>query len=390
MRVLPRYQQFMAELAAALIVATLILIGGCENPAPSNEGQVSPQVVAEEPVKPARPHPPITFFGEFPGRESVPFESRPTRSMVQHSECSEGADYDPCVDSTGRWLVFSSTRHSPKPDLYIKAVQGAAITQVTSDPAADIQPAYSPDNQRLAFASDRRGNYDIWVVGVDGQNTMQLTDSPAPEVHPTWSPNGQFIAYCSMNRQSKQWEIWMLDVKQPGTKKFIGQGLYPHWSSKGDILVYQKARERGSYLFSVWTIQLVTGEPRYPTEVTSSATQAYILPAFSPDGRKIVFCAVDPLSSATADTDALSDLWVVNVDGSEALRVTEAEGSAYSPFWAGDGRIYFTSNREGKEGIWSLRPINDTAVDGSSNTDSGQRKSADSTGVSGRSGPMDQ
>src|SRR3990172_4512992 len=92
---------------------------------------------------------PITFFGEFPDRASVPFEARPVRSALQHTNCPEGADFDPAVDPTGRMLAFASTRNSTKPDIYVKTVGGAAVTQVTSTPASDIQPEFSPDGKRV-------------------------------------------------------------------------------------------------------------------------------------------------------------------------------------------------------------------------------------------------
>ena len=41
---------------------------------------------------------------------------------------------------------------------------GAAVTQLTKDPANDVMPAISPDGQWVAFASDRSGNWDIYLI----------------------------------------------------------------------------------------------------------------------------------------------------------------------------------------------------------------------------------
>lgn len=318
---------------------------------------------AAVPATPAALQRPVSLFGEFPDSENVPFEARPVHSLLQHTDCPEGADLDPTVDATGKFLAFASTRHARKPDIYMKGVGSAAVTQLTSDSASDIQPEFSPDGKRIVFASDRSGNFDIWMMTLNGSQATQLTREPAQDVHPTWAPDGQRIAYCSMNPRSGQWELWVLDLREPGARKFIGYGLYPRWSPTEDVIVYQRARERGQHLFSIWTLRLVNGEPRFPTEVSASATEAQILPTFSPDGRSIVFCAIGgPANSPQRAAPAESDLWMVNVDGSEPVRLTEGQGTNYSPFWAKDGRTYFTSTRGGRETIWSVRPVMDVTA----------------------------
>lgn len=350
---------------AATGVIVLVLVAGCDSwrmssrePAVASEQEPQPaESIGIEPLVTERAATSISLFGEHPDRASVPFETRPATSILQHTNSPEGADFDPALDATGRTLAFASTRNSARPDIYIKSVGGAAVTQVTSDPASDIQPEFSPDGQRLVFASDRSGNFDIWMIGIDGQGATQLTNTPAPEVHPTWSPDGQRICYCRLDSRSGQWELWIIDLRQPGTRKFVGYGAYPRWSPVGDVILYQRARERGQRWFSIWTLQLVNGEPRFPTEIAASATEAYILPAFSPDGRRIVFCAASPSGDGGGGHPSASDLWIVNADGSEPVRLTESQGSNYSPIWGRDGRVYFTSTRGGSESIWSVSPI---------------------------------
>lgn len=306
--------------------------------------------------RPASTSSPIGLFGEFPDSESVPFELRASYSLLQHTDCPEGADFDPAVDPTGGQLAFASTRHTRRPDLYIKTVGGAAVTQITSDPASDIQPEFSPDGKRLVFSSDRTGNFDIWMIGVDGVGATQLTHEPSHDVRPTWAPDGQRIAYCSLNPKSGQWELWMLDLRQPGLRKFVGYGLYPRWSPTEDLIAYQRARQRGQRWFSIWTLRLVQGEPRFPTEISASASEAHILPTFSPDGQKIAFCALCDGGDAAGGNSGRSEIRVINVDGSEPSRLTGGDDSSFSPCWARDGRVYFASNRGGKETIWSVRP----------------------------------
>src|SRR5262245_37980713 len=78
--------------------------------------------------------------------------------------------------------------------------------QLTSHPADDMSPAWSPDGQMIAFSSTRSGNPDIWVIPANGGEARQLTSHPAPDFEPTWSPDGTQIAFSST--RSGNFDIW--------------------------------------------------------------------------------------------------------------------------------------------------------------------------------------
>jgi Tol biopolymer transport system component len=300
----------------------------------------------------------VNPFGEMPGRASVPYFTRTAASLVRHTFADDGAEFDPCISPDGQSFVFASTRHNVKPDLYHKQIDGVAVTQLTADPASDIQPAYSPNGRRVAFASDRSGNWDIWIVGLDGTQPVQMTSSASDEIHPSWSPDGTKIVYCSLPPQG-QWELWIADATSGGGhKRFIGYGLFPEWSPAGDTIVYQRARERGSRHFSIWTMQLLDGEPRYPTEVAATAGMALISPSWSRDGAKIAFTTVPPAATSLAPgaTPKFADIWVVNANGRNRVRLTDGHTANFGPTWSPMNRVFFTSGREGQDAIWSLSP----------------------------------
>jgi TolB protein len=309
---------------------------------------------------PAAKLPGISLFGDLPSVSGVPFEGQASSGLQQHTFTREGADFDPDVDRTGRLLVFASTCHATRPNIYVKAVGESALTQLTDDPASHVQPRISPDGKSVAYASDRSGNWDIWITSIDGQNTQQVTKSHAEEVHPDWASDGRRLVYCALNPQNKQWELWVVDLRQTGTKKFLGAGLFPRWSPKEDVIVYQRARARGNRLFGVWTIRLIDGEPRFPTEVAASPDHALIAPAWSADGSKIVYCSVEvnpPDAAPSSQRAVRGDIWMTDVDGRGKVCLTKGDAVNYSPVCGVDGRIYFASNRSGSENIWSVVPI---------------------------------
>lgn len=309
--------------------------------------------------------------GQLDSWQEVSFEAKPFSSLIQHSFCEEGGDFDPDISADGKWLVFSSLQNSPNPDLYLKQVNGATATRLTSDTASEIQPCFSPSGDKVAYATNRSGNWDIWVIGIDGTNPTRLTSDGSDDIHPSWSPDGTQIVYCSTGARSRQWELWILEVAKPSIRKFIGYGLFPRWCPNAQVpkIAFQLARARGSRWFSIWTIDIVNGEARYPTEIISNIDYACICPAWSSDGAKIAYSTVGQAGRLDNDknpqvkpapagpsTPTAEDIWIVDIDGRNNHSLTNSDTRNFSPAWSVDGRIFFCSDRNGLENVWSIMP----------------------------------
>ncbi len=307
----------------------------------------------------SRPTRPLSLFGQIDGGEtgkSSPLDSPDNIRRVTFA--TEGADFDPFVDRTGKWLVYASTQHRKTSDLYIKKVDGTAVTQLTNDQGNDVMPVFSPDGKTIAFASDRSGNWDIYVMSAAGGQPTQITNDATDDIHPSFSPDGMQLVYCSHGTQSGQWELVVVDVANPATKRFIGYGLLPSWSPTENKIAFQRARERGTRWFSIWTIDYENGEGVRPTEIAASSNAAVITPSWSPDGNHLVFCTVlDPAADEQA-RPGKSDIWIVAVDGTGRINLTHSEFNNLQPVWANDGSIYFISNRSknSTDNVYAIRP----------------------------------
>jgi Tol biopolymer transport system component len=326
-------------------------------PAPANIDSSEPKThfIAAEDAASTRA---VNVFGEFNGvpRGAVP--AGPAEAgFQQHTVTEEGFDADVTVDPSGRWLAFSSTRHSEQSDIYLKRADGTSVIQLTADSAEDVHPCFSPDGRRIAFASTRSGNWDLYVMDTDGRNVEQVTTGPAQEMHPSFSPDGNRLVYSALSTRNDQWDLWVIDLPT-GAKRLIGQGLFPTWSPRQDVdrIAFQRARQRGSRWFSLWTLDLVNGEPRRLTEVAASANAAIVSPAWSPDGARLAFTTIlDPNTPDTNQPTGCNDVWIVSADGTSRQRITNGFGLNLAPHWAPDNRLYFISDRSGQENIWSAR-----------------------------------
>ncbi len=138
------------------------------------------------------------------------------------------------------------------------------------------------------------------------------------------------------------------------------------WSPVDDTIAFQRARERGSRWFSVWTVQLEDGEAVRPTEIAVSSNAAVITPRWSPDGEQLVFCTVLDPAAEDPDQATLADVWVVHRDGSGRTKLTTGDAANLQPSWGPDGRVYFISDRGSVDGevenIWSVQPQGMLAV----------------------------
>lgn len=101
------------------------------------------------------------------------------------------------VSPDGRSLAFSPDRLGNQ-DLWSLDLDTGALTQLTSDQAAEWAPRWSRDGQWIAFYASRTGEREIYVMAADRPGDVrQLTSSPGLDATPDWSPDGRWIAYRS-------------------------------------------------------------------------------------------------------------------------------------------------------------------------------------------------
>jgi TolB protein len=87
---------------------------------------------------------------------------------------------------------------------------GSDVRRLTDHPKMDCWPAWSPDGKRIAFTSNRDGNYEIYLMNADGSGQRNLTQHPASDNFAAFSPDGRRLAFLS-NRDGG-YGIYVMDL----------------------------------------------------------------------------------------------------------------------------------------------------------------------------------
>ncbi len=200
------------------------------------------------------------------------------------------------VDPAGKQIVFSLLG-----DLYTLPIEGGTATRITSGPAYDVQPRFSPDGQSIAFASDRDGLENLWICDRSGANCRQISREKKRTVSsPAWSPDGQYLIGRKRLTDVSSLgtvELWMWHRKggegvaltkkaeQPDAAdpQFSKDGRFVYFSGRDARYRYDRDPNEG-----IWQIKRFDRRNGQITPLTGEFGGC-AAPTLSPDGSKLAF-----------------------------------------------------------------------------------------------------
>ena len=100
-------------------------------------------------------------------------------------------------------------------DIWLLDLVRGGMTRLTFDAALDINPVWSPDGMRIAFASNRTGVFDLYVKPSNGSGAEErLVESPNNKAPQDWSRDGRWLLYYEINPTTGR-DLWALDMTSP-------------------------------------------------------------------------------------------------------------------------------------------------------------------------------
>jgi len=89
----------------------------------------------------------------------------------------------------GQRIAYASNKDGTL-DIWVMDAEGGSRRNLTGswDTSDEAAPTWSPDGSRIAFDSDKEGSHDIWVMKADGSARRRVTQSSADETEPDWGP----------------------------------------------------------------------------------------------------------------------------------------------------------------------------------------------------------
>ncbi len=254
-------------------------------------------------------------------------------------------DEQPAWSPDRTHLAFVSTRQVARRLYVTRADAYAPQPLLPFSQFEDWEPKWSPDGRRIAFASNRLGSFNLFVVRVDpltGQadqaSVRQVTQGLNWDASPDWSPDSTLLVFSS-NRGTGERLLYAVDVEDAGggvgevagrTVSLLTPGDtgadQPAWSPDGTTIAYTSDREGTK---DIWVMDVTVtagahgrvvtaGNHRRLTTDAASATALDEQPAWSPDGRYLLF---------VSDRSGTPDVYRLDLDRPGAAPVLLAAGA---------------------------------------------------------------
>jgi Tol biopolymer transport system component len=220
----------------------------------------------------------IAFSSSKPGGSEILVVNSDGSDLQSLTSNSNSSDGEPAWSPDGRQIAFVrgfdptsdgiANSTSCGFEIYVVSADGTGTPVRITDGSGGTDPSWSPDGTRIAYVSDRDGDFDIYSITLGSSKVDQLTQTPENEAEPTWSPDGTQIAYArGYFHASSSCGFAHTGLSDPGYQPgsdiyrmsadgrkqvrvtFTANNFDPSWSPDGTSLAFVSFRDNQSQLF---------------------------------------------------------------------------------------------------------------------------------------------
>ena len=256
-------------------------------------------------------------------------------------------------NSTVSRIAFATNRDGNW-EIYVMNSDGSNPHNITNNPGTDSHPSWSPDGSKIAFQSERDGNWEIYVMNSDGSEQVRLTDDRGVDQSPTWSPDGTKIAFVS-DRGGRH-SVWTM-ISDGGSEPVDVTGSYvnsrwPAWGPRSRTLAYETVQDiRVARIDDVQLNEKIVDKNNFFDGFFVGWLD------WSPDGKKLAM-----ISNHQERTQFTRLIYTSQLDGFRFRRLYDnPSGLPYErPTWAPDSNMIVYSVKDAEDGDWDIHVVDFT------------------------------
>lgn len=284
-------------------------------------------------------------------RSSTTGAQATNRSSANSSQTDEATDSQSAVATAeptvppaptgavlGKIIYAATDSADGRSRIFMQPVNGAGSASMIIEDAS--QPAYRSDGSRLVYRNTRSDAIGLTAHDPGTDLFLRFTDF-GEDGFPRWSPEGNRIVFASTREGDRRSRIFIAWAEVGGAASNHSFGETPSWHPTLDLIAYRGCDERGNAC-GLWTMDGNGGSRKPITQVVADSH-----PGWSPDGSSMVFMS--------SGRDGNPEIYRLSTSSGEVTRLTNAGGIDGSPAVSPSGNwVGFLSNRNGRWGIWRV------------------------------------